>query len=124
MSAHAHNEQGRREDRTADVDRRRHRWRRVNLIVDVAGERQCNNLTAVVSPLLVAGRRALPSLPAGSGGVFFAVPPAATILQANTMEDNKDNCTRAEDPRNEQGHGEDARQDRKRQQEEAPAEEG
>ncbi len=78
-----------------DVDKRRHRRRRDdpivdvagerwrnNLIVDVAGERRHNNSTAVVGPLLVAGRTALPSLPAGSGGAFFAVPPSATIPQA------------------------------------------
>ena len=75
----ARNEQGRGKDRTADVDRRRHRQRREDLIMDVTGEQQRNSLAAIVSLLLGAGRMALPLLPASSGGAFFAVPPAATI---------------------------------------------
>ena len=136
-SAHARDERGRGEDGTADVDRRRCWRRRDDPIVNVAGERRCddstigiagvrrrNNLTVVVSPLSMVGRMALPLPPAGSGGAFFAVPPPVTVLQANTAEDNKDNCACAEDARNKQGHGEDASRDCGRQQEEAPAEEG
>jgi hypothetical protein len=95
-----------------------------NLTIDVAGERRQDNLTAIVGPLLVVGRMALPLPPTGSGRAFFAVPPAATVPQANTAEDNKDNCARMEDACNERGHGEDAHRDRGRQQEEVPAEEG
>ncbi len=87
------------------------------------GERRRNNSTAVVGLLLVAGRTALPSLPSGSSGAFFVVPPAVTVLQVNTTEDNKDDCARAEDARDERGRGEDAHRDRGCQQEEAPAEE-
>ncbi len=135
--AHACNERGCGKDGIADIDRRRRRRRRDNpivditgerrrdnLTVDVAGERQRNNLTAVVGPLSVAGRTALPLPPAGSSGAFFAVPPAATILQANTAEDNKDDCACVEDARDKWGRGEEARRDRRRQQEEAPVEEG
>jgi hypothetical protein len=126
LLAHARNKQGCGKDGTVVIDRRRRWWRRDNPIVNVAGELWRNNSTAVVGALLGAGRTALPSpsLPAGSGGAFFAVPPAATVLQANTAEDNKDNCACAEDARNKQGHGEDASRDCGRQQEEAPAEEG
>jgi hypothetical protein len=46
----ARDEWGRGKDGTADVDRRRRRRRMDNPIVDVMGERRCNNLTAVVSP--------------------------------------------------------------------------
>jgi hypothetical protein len=107
-----------------DVDRRRRRWRREDPIIDVAGERRRYYSTTIVGSLLVAGRMALPLPPANSGGVFFAVLPAATVLQANTAKDNKNDCARAEDARDKQGRGEDARQDRRLQQEEAPAEEG
>jgi hypothetical protein len=112
LLAHAHDKQGCGKDRTADVNRRRH-WRRRddpivdiagerqrdNLTIDVTGERRRNNLTAVVGPLLVAGRMALPLPPASSSGAFFAVPPATTVPQANTAEDNKDNYARTEDAR-------------------------
>jgi hypothetical protein len=124
LLAYARNERGRGKDVTVDVNRRRCRRRRDdpildiagerrrnNLTIDIVGERRCNNSTAVVGPLLVAGRTASPLPPAGSGGAFFAVPPAATVPQANTAEDNKDDCTRAEDARNKQGRGEDARRD-------------
>jgi hypothetical protein len=110
-----------------EINRRRRRRRRNNLIVDIAGEWRCNNLTidvagerrrddltAVVGLLLVAGRTALPLPPTGSDGAFFAVPPAATVPQANTAENNKDDCARAEDARNERGRGEDACRDRGR----------
>ncbi len=136
-SAYTRNKRGRSEDGTVDIDRRRRRRRRDDPIVDIAGERRQDNLTinvagerrrdnsaAVVGLLLVAGRTALPSPPASSGGAFFAVPPAATVLQANTLEDNKDDCACAEDAPDERGRGEDARRDHGRQQEEALAEEG
>ncbi len=48
--AHTRNEQGRGKDGTGDVNRRRHRQRRDNPIVDFPGEQRCNNLTAVVGP--------------------------------------------------------------------------
>jgi hypothetical protein len=93
-SAQARDKRGRSKDGTADVDRRRRWRRRDDPIVDVAGERQCDNSTidvaqerrrdnstAVIGPLLVAGRTALPSPPTGSGGAFFAVPPAVTVPQ-------------------------------------------
>ena len=41
---------GRGEDGAVDIDRRRRQRRRDDLIVDVVGERQRDNLTAVVSP--------------------------------------------------------------------------
>jgi hypothetical protein len=112
LLAHARKERGCGKDGTGDVNRRRRRRWRDDPIVDVAGEQQRNNMIAVVSPLLVAGRMALPSPSAGSGGAFFAVPPAATVPQANTVEDNKDNCAGAEDARDERGRGEDASRDR------------
>ncbi len=114
MLAHARNKRGRSKDRTADVDRRRRRQRRDNPIVDVTGEQRHDNLTAVVSPLLVAGRTASPSLPAGSGRAFFAVPPVTTVPQANIVEDNEDDCACAENARNERGRGEDASLDHRR----------
>jgi hypothetical protein len=46
----ARDERGRSKDGTVDVDRRRCRRRRDNPIVDVAGERRHDNLTAVVGP--------------------------------------------------------------------------
>ncbi len=107
-----------------DIDRRRRRRKRDDLIVDVAGEQRRVNSTAVGGPLLVAGRTALPLLPAGSGGAFFPVPPAATVLQANTMEDNKDDCTHGEEACDKHGCGEDACWDRGHRQEEAPVEVG
>jgi hypothetical protein len=97
-----------------DVDRRRRWRRRDDPIVDLMGERRRNNLATVVGPLSVAGRTASPLPPTGSGGAFFAVPPAVTIPQANTVEDNKDNCACVEDACNKRGHGEDARWDRGR----------
>jgi hypothetical protein len=124
LLAHAHDKRGHSKDGTVDVDRRRRRWRRDNLIVDVVGELWCNNSTAIIGPLLGAGRMASLSPPTGSSGAFFAVLPAATILQANTVEDNEDNCACAEDTRDEWGRREDASRDRRRQQEEAPVEEG
>ncbi len=48
---------------------------------------------------------------ASSGGAFYAVLPAVTVPQANTVEDNKDNCARMEDARDERGCGEDAHWD-------------
>jgi hypothetical protein len=120
----ARDEQGHGKDGTTDVDRRRRRGKRDDPIVDVAGERWRNNLTAVVSLLSGAGRTASPSPPTGSGGAFFVVPPAATVLEANTAEDNKDDCACVEDAHSKRGCGEDASRDRGRQQEEAPAEEG
>ncbi len=60
--------------------------------------------------------------PTSSGGAFFAVLPTATVPQANTTEDYEDDCARAEDTRDERGHGEDASRDRRCRQEEAPAE--
>jgi hypothetical protein len=92
--------------------------------MDVVGELWQDNSTAVVGLLLGAARTASLSPPTGSGGAFFAVLPAATVLQANTAEDNKDNCAPVEDACNKQGHGEDASWDRGRRQEEAPVEEG
>jgi hypothetical protein len=137
LSAHARDEQGCSKDGTADADRRRHRQsrddpivvvageqRHNNSTVEVAGERRHNNSTTVVDPLSVAWRTALPLPPTSSGGAFFVVPPTVTVPQANTTEDNKDDCTRAKDACNERGRGEDARRDCGVQQEEAPAEEG
>jgi hypothetical protein len=49
-SAYSCDEQGRGEDGTADVDRRRHQRRRDNPIVDFAGEWRRDNSTAVVGP--------------------------------------------------------------------------
>ncbi len=92
--------------------------------MDLAGELWRDNLTAKVDLSLGAGRMASPSPPAGSDGAFFTVPPATIVPQANTAEDNKDDCARAEDARDEQGCREDASRDRRCQQEEAPAEEG
>ncbi len=124
LLAHTRNERGRDKDGTTDVDRRRHRQRRDDSIVDITGERWRDNLTAVVGLLSVVGRTASPLPPAGSGGAFFAVLPATTVPQANTAKVNEDNCARAEDARDEWGHREDAHRDRGRRQEEAPAEEG
>jgi hypothetical protein len=76
---------------TVEVDRRRRRRRRDNPIADVAGERQHNNSTAAVRPLLGAERMASTLPPASSSGGFFAVPPAATILQVDAVEDNDNN---------------------------------
>jgi hypothetical protein len=49
-SAHARDERGHGKDGTVDVNRRRRRRRRDDPIVDVAGERRRDNLTAVVGP--------------------------------------------------------------------------
>jgi hypothetical protein len=46
----ARDKQGHGEDGNADVDRRRSRQRRDNLILDVAGEQRRDNLTAIVGP--------------------------------------------------------------------------
>ncbi len=124
LLAHACDERGRGKDGTADVNRMRRRQRRDNPIVDVAGERRRDNLTAVVGPLSVVGRKALPLPPASSGRAFFAVPPAATVLQANSAEDNEDDCACVEDAHNKRGHREDKRRDCRHRQEEAPAKEG
>jgi hypothetical protein len=90
LLTHACNKWGRGKDGTADVDRRKRRRRRDDPIIDIAGEQRRDNstvdvaggrrgdyLNAIVGPLLVAGRTALPTPPASSGGAFFAVPPAA-----------------------------------------------
>jgi hypothetical protein len=50
LLARACDERGRGKDGTADVNRRRRRWRRDNRIVDFAGERRRNNLTAIIGP--------------------------------------------------------------------------
>jgi hypothetical protein len=81
---------GRTHAGTADVNRRRRRWRRDNPIADIAGEQRRDNSTATVGPLLGAGRTASTLPPAGGGGAFFTVPPAATVLQADAAEDNDD----------------------------------
>jgi hypothetical protein len=65
---------------------------------------------AIIRPPLSAhcwwqGGRHHHHCPASSNGAFFAVPPNATIPQANTAEDNEDDCACAENARNERGVG-------------------
>jgi hypothetical protein len=82
---------GRMHTGTADINRKRRRWRRDNPIADVAGERWRNNSTAAVGPLSGAGRTASTLPPAGGGGgAFFAGPPMATVPQVDAAEDNND----------------------------------